>query len=310
MQLRSTEARFPGAERLHSAPAPDILNLLHKGQAGALAAVAVAKPRITEAAVAALRVLKQGGKLGYAGAGSAGLMAMSDCLELAGTFGIAPARTPMLFAGGAAALLNMSGAVEDDTDAAREDVVRAGLGTGDAVICVSASGTTPYTVAVAEAAQTAGATTIAIANVGGSGLLKSADHPVFLDTGAEVIAGSTRLGAATAQKVALNMISVLIGIGLGHVHGGYMVNLVADNAKLADRAERIVAAIAEVSKDAAAEALARADGALKPAILIATGSSAHEARNMLAEADGHLAVAFAARETRNGRQAQKTGSEP
>ena len=171
-------------------------------------------------------------------------MALADAMEIAATFGIPASQTPVLFAGGVATLLDHSGATEDEADQAVADLRAAGLAAGDVVICVAASGTTPYTVAVAEAARAAGATVVGIANVAASRLLALADIPVLLDTGPEVVAGSTRLGAATAQKIALNLISTLAGIRLGHVHDGYMVNVVAANAKLRDRAARIVAALA------------------------------------------------------------------
>ncbi len=127
----------------------------------------------------------------------------------------------------------------------RADLARVGLGPGRCGDRVSASGSTPYTLRDCASGRTgSGATVVGIANVGGqSALLTLADIPVLLDTGPEVVAGSTRMGAATAQKVALNMLSVLMALHLGHVHEGYMVNVVADNAKLRDRAARIVAAV-------------------------------------------------------------------
>ena len=135
---------------------------------------------------------------------------------------------------------------------------------------------------------------VGVANVAGSPLLEAAQIPVFLDTGAEMVAGSTRLGAATAQKIALNMLSTLAGIRLGHVHDGYMINLVADNAKLLRRAARIVAAVAGKDADAAAAALEAADGAVKPAILIAMGARDRDhALDLLAASGGHLEAAFA-----------------
>ncbi|HMO69726.1 MAG TPA: N-acetylmuramic acid 6-phosphate etherase, partial [Novosphingobium sp.] len=206
-----------------------------------------------------------------------------------GTFGLPPARTPVLFAGGAAALLHLRGGVEDDAGAARAEVAALALGSGDAVICVSASGGTPYTVAAAQAAGAAGATVIGIAAVPGSALLAAAHHPVALETGAEVIAGSTRMGAATAQKVALNLMSVLVGVRLGAVHDGYMVDVVADNAKLTERAARIVAAIAGCDGAAARMALAATGGAVKPAVLVAKGMTPAQAVAALAASGGHLA---------------------
>ena len=130
---------------------------------------------------------------------------------------------------------------------------------------------------------------IGLANVAGSPLLEIADIPVLIETGAEVVSGSTRMGAATAQKVALNMLSVLIGLRLGHVHDGYMVNVVADNLKLMDRAARIVAAIAGVDRAAAETALSQSDGQVKTAILVARGMNTADARRALERSDGHLA---------------------
>lgn len=285
----STEARHPASAGLHALPDAAVLGLVLDAQAAAITAVRPALSALGAVADAAARALQGAGKLAYAGAGSAGLMALSDNLELAGTFGIAPDRTPMLFAGGADALLHMRGSVEDDTAQALADVDAAGIGAGDVVICVSASGATPYTLAVAQRARALGAGVAGLANVAGSALLKAATWPVLLDTGPEIVGGSTRLAAGTAQKAALNLMSVLLGVRLGHVHDGYMVNLVADNAKLQGRALRIVAALAGTGPAAAKAALAAAAGAVKPAVLMARGRSPAEAAAQLTESRGHLA---------------------
>ncbi|MDP5308186.1 N-acetylmuramic acid 6-phosphate etherase [Paracoccus spongiarum] len=289
MTIRSTEARHPAAQGLHRQPAAQAMALLLEAQRGALAALVPAIPALGRAAEAGVAALRGGGRMGYAGAGSSGLMALADCLELPGTFGLAPDRTPMLFAGGPDALLRMHGGVEDDPALALADLDRAGLGRGDALLVVSASGTTPYALAVATAARARGVTVTGIANVAGSALLDAAEIAVLLDTGAEMVAGSTRMGAATAQKVALNMISVMVGIGLGHVHDGQMVNLIADNAKLVDRAARIVAELAGVPRPEAEAALARTGGAVKPAILVARGAAPDTASDALRDSGGHLA---------------------
>lgn len=292
MADRSTEALHPLATGLHLAPADQVLTRALEAQQAALATVRPALPALEQAATHAARVLRDGGKLAYAGAGSSGLMALADCLELLGTFGIPAERTPMLFAGGADALLRMTGGVEDDAALAATDLARAALGPGDALIAVSASGSTPYTLAVAEGAARAGAKVVGIANVAGSPLLAAADVPVLLDTGAEIVAGSTRLGAATAQKVAMNLISVLTGVHLGHIHDGMMVNVIADNAKLRDRAARIVAHVAGVDTGVARVALNRTNGAVKAAVLVARGAAPDAARSRLAETGGHLAAAL------------------
>lgn len=289
MTERPTEARHPASEGLHARAAGQVMADLLAAQAAAVAAVGPALPALEAAAEACAAALTGGGRMAYAGAGSSGLMALADALELAGTFGIAPHRTPVLFAGGAAALMHLRGGVEDDAAAARAGVAALGLGGGDVLIGVSASGSTPYTVAAAQAARDAGAAVIGIASVPGSALLAAAQHAVVLDTGAEVIAGSTRMGAATAQKVALNLMSVLVGIRLGAVHDGFMVDVVADNAKLAERAARIVAAIAGCDAAAARAALTATGGAVKPAVLVARGMTPAQAMAALVASGGHLA---------------------
>ncbi|WP_287885284.1 MULTISPECIES: N-acetylmuramic acid 6-phosphate etherase [Paracoccus] len=289
MTASGTEARHPASTGLHARSGGDVLGILLQAQVSALGALEAALPALERAAEAAGAALRRGGKLGYAGAGSSGLMALADCLELAGTFGIAPERTPMMFAGGAEALLHLKGSVEDDPALALADLDRAGLAAGDVILCLSASGRTPYALAIATAAQERGVTVAGFANVAGSALLERADIPVLIKTGAEVVSGSTRMGAATAQKVALNMLSVLVAIRLGHVHDGYMVNLVADNIKLVDRAARIVAAVAGVTRDEAEVALSRTGGAVKPAILVARGMASDTAEARLAETGGLLA---------------------
>jgi N-acetylmuramic acid 6-phosphate etherase len=294
MADRPTEALHPLSAGLHLAPAAEVLSRALSAQEAALAAVRQSLPALEAAATKAAEALRQGGKLAYAGAGSSGLMALADCLEMLGTFGIPADRTPMLFAGGADALLKMTGGVEDDPALAAADLARAKIGPQDVLIAVSASGTTPYTLTVVEGAKKIGATVIGIANVADSQLLQQADVPIFLDTGAEIVAGSTRLGAATAQKVAMNLVSVLVGVQLGHIHDGMMVNLIADNAKLKERAARIVARVAGVDTSIARVALNRANGAVKPAVLVARGATPDAALARLNSAGGILADALTA----------------
>ncbi|MBL4927314.1 N-acetylmuramic acid 6-phosphate etherase [Fuscibacter oryzae] len=292
MTTPATERRHPQTQGLQALPGAAVLSLALDSQIAALSAVRPALPALERAALAAAQALSSGGKLAYVGAGSSGLMALADCLELSGTFGIAPDRTPMLFAGGATALLHMTGAVEDDLSLAGADFSRANLGAGDVALCISASGSTPYTLAVARLCKAAGTVVIGLAHAPGTPLLDLADIPVCLETGPEIVAGSTRLGAATAQKAALNLISVLVGLRLGHVHDGFMVNLVADNAKLVDRAARIVAALSGQPVARAHEALAATSGAVKPAVLVAAGAAPAKAQSLLTDSGGHLGPAL------------------
>jgi N-acetylmuramic acid 6-phosphate etherase len=286
---RRTESRHDHSDGLHARDGMVVLDQILTAQIAALQSLRPVMGQIRAAADAATQALRRGGKMGYAGAGSSGLMALADCLELPGTFGISPEQVPMMFAGGAQALLHMQGGVEDDPALALADLDRSGLGAGDVVLCLAASGGTPYTLTIARQAQAKGVVVVGFANVDASPLLRLADIPVLLDTGPEIISGSTRMGAGTTQKVALNMLSVLVGIGLGHVHDGYMVNVVADNAKLIDRAARIVEQLASVTPDAARHALSQSGGAVKPAILIAKGASPEQAARALHETDWHLA---------------------
>jgi N-acetylmuramic acid 6-phosphate etherase len=294
MTDRRTEARHSSAAGLQDASPADVLTRLLDAQLDAAAAIRPAIPALARAATAAAAALSAGHRMAYAGAGSSGLMALADCLELSGTFGIAPDLTPMLFAGGTAALLHMTGAVEDDPALAASDLARLAPHPGDVLLCLSASGSTPYTVEIARMAKAAGATVVGLANVVDSLLLRLADIAVLMDTGPEVVAGSTRMGAATAQKIALNMLSVLVGLQLGHVHEGYMVNVVADNAKLADRAARIVSALSGADAERAGKALAMTGGAVKPAILVACGAAPEAAAAALEAHHGHLGPALAA----------------
>ncbi|MFW8611684.1 N-acetylmuramic acid 6-phosphate etherase, partial [Mesorhizobium ciceri] len=169
---------------------------------------------------------------------------------------------------------------------------------------ISASGTTPYAVRAIEEAARRGAATIGIANNRDSALLRQAQTAILLETPPELIAGSTRMGAGTAQKIALNMLSTLTAIHLGHVHDGYMVNLMADNIKLRDRAARIVAAVSGRGTDEAARLLEKSGGAVKTAILLAAGAdSTDAAQKILEEAGQKLRPALSAIEGSKGSKA-------
>ncbi|MDE3027120.1 MAG: N-acetylmuramic acid 6-phosphate etherase [Paracoccaceae bacterium] len=298
MTSARTEELHPASAGLHGLSSGDVLLRLLDAQLASAQCLYPCIPAIAQAVDVAARRYGVGGRLIYAGAGSSGLMALADCLELSGTYGIAPARTPMLFAGGVASLSDLRGDVEDVAANGVNDLARVDPTPRDVVICVSASGATPYTVAIAEAARRAGASVVGIANVADSALLALADVAILLDTGPELIAGSTRMAAATAQKIALNMFSTCLGVRLGHVHDGFMVNLRAENTKLQRRAARLVAAIAGCDEGSAIEALGLTDGEVKPAILVAQGASRVEAADLLKVSGGHLAPALAARTTR------------
>jgi N-acetylmuramic acid 6-phosphate etherase len=284
------DARYEGLDTWRD---DAILAALLEGQQRALNSVAAAIPALSQAARAAADKLAAGGRLIYVAAGSPALMSMADALELPQTYGVPHDRIVLVLADGETIARRLDGRREDDADAARADLAAVSVGAGDCVIGTSASGTTPYTVAGLEAARAAGAVTVGIAGNAGVRLLQVADIPVLLDAGPEVISGSTRMGAGTAQKAALNMLSTLMGVHLNHVYDGLMVNVVADNDKLRGRAARIVAKITGVEPAEARHALELSGGKVKPAVLIAAGvKSLAEAGRLLGETKGNLRTAL------------------
>lgn len=293
MTERQTEQLHIDANGLDLRTDLDIAALLARGQADAAKSVEQAIPAIGRAGALAAKAVGSGGRLIYAAAGSSGLMALADSLELPGTYGISRDQIVVLLAGGADAMVNMRGGPEDDGAAAREAVLGIGPGPNDCLIAVTASGSTQYPLEAVRAARALGVATIGISNNAGAAISEIVDVAVHLPTPAEVIAGSTRMGAGTAQKIALNMISTIMAVRLGHVHDGYMVNVVADNEKLRHRACGMVEAIAGVSAKTAQEALHRSGGAVKAAVLLAKGADIDRANDLLARHNGFLRPALA-----------------
>ncbi|OIQ28902.1 MAG: N-acetylmuramic acid 6-phosphate etherase [Alphaproteobacteria bacterium MedPE-SWcel] len=270
MPTAATEQLHTKAKDLDVRALSDVALILAQSQQAAAQAALPAIDAICSGALAMARAIQTGGTLHYAAAGSSGLMAAADALELGGTFSIPATQLRIHMAGGLPVGVEMPGDTEDDINGLKRDL--AGVNSTDVIIGVSASGTTPFTVEAARLAKRRGATVIGIANNAGSELLNLSDHAIHLNTAPEVVSGSTRMGAGTAQKIALNMLSTLMAIELGHVHDGMMVNLRADNIKLRARARHIVARAANVAQDAAATAIEAADGNTKCAILIAAGA--------------------------------------
>lgn len=275
------------------APA-DILEILLNNQLEAAHAVSKASNSIEKAASAAASRVSKGGKLIYIGAGSSGLAALCDALELPGTFGLEREQIHILMAGGAENLLDFKAISEDDSKQAEADIHSANISKDDCAICVSASGTTPYTTKAIQILKSKGATTIAITNNEKSTALLEADIGIFLPTPSEIIAGSTRLGAGTAQKIALNMLSTLMAIHLGHIYDGYMVNLRANNIKLRKRALGIICQISGCTEEQATKHFHTSNGKVKIAVLLASGCKDHKtALSLLNEHDGNLRSALA-----------------
>lgn len=264
-----------------------------EAQLAAVAAIKPALPAIEAAAVAGVLRLSAGGRLIYAGAGTSGRIGVQDGAELPPTFNWPHDRLVLLMAGGEAAFTRAVENAEDDLAAGEAAIAANAVCADDIVIGIAASGSTPYTLGCLRAANAAGALTIAVANSADGTILREALHPILVETGAEVIAGSTRMKAGTAQKVVLNLLSSLIMVRLGHVHDGLMVDMKATNEKLRRRAERMLRQITGVSLDAARQALALSDGRVKTAVLVARGVAPTEAEALLARHGGSLRAAMA-----------------
>lgn len=285
MTTEASLARYRDAETW---PTEEGLAAMLDQQGMALFAVRQALPALSAAVTAAAMRLRVEGRLVYAGAGASGRLAVQDGVELYPTFGWPHDRLATLVAGGEAALTRSVEGAEDDREAGAAAADGLALGEADVMVAVAASGGTPYTCAALEAARRVGALTIGLANNAGSPLLLAAEHPVFLPTGPEFLPGSTRLSAGTAQKVALNLFSTRLMTELGRVYRGLMVGVVASNAKLVARGQRIVAELTGVAPDVAADAYEAADCDIRLAVLILDGHGRTAAQGLLDACGGDL----------------------
>jgi N-acetylmuramic acid 6-phosphate etherase len=286
-----TEQHRPELADLDLRATSELVQLMTADQSEALDAVRAAADVITEAIDAVVARLEQGGRLIYVGAGTAGRMGLLDAAECPPTF--TTDRVVGVMAGGPDAFLVSREAVEDDAEAGAGDIETLGVGPGDAVVGLTASGRTPYTLGAVDRAKELGAVTIGITCNPDAELSKRVDHAVEVVVGPEVIAGSTRLKGGTAQKVVLNMISTIAMVRIGKTFGNLMVDLKATNEKLRDRARRIVMQATECEAEAADRALADADGEVKVAILmLLTGIDADQSRRRLSAHRGRVRQAL------------------
>ena len=262
-----TEAALPRYRDAETWPGEEGMAAMLENQFGAFVAVRLALPALAAAVTEAAHRLRPGqGRLIYAGAGASGRLAVQDGVELHPTFGWPADRLCYLVAGGTGALVRSAEGAEDDGPAGDQDMAALTPGADDVLISVAASGVTPYTRAVQSRARAAGTLTIALANNAGSPLLTEAAHPVLLHTGPEFLAGSTRMTAGTAQKMALNLLSTRLMTELGRVQQGLMVDMVPSNAKLVARAHRMVATLAGVPLPEAIAAWEAAGGQVRLAV--------------------------------------------
>jgi N-acetylmuramic acid 6-phosphate etherase len=282
-----TEASDPSTADLDLRSTSELVRLMNTTDATVPTAVGSALDSIAAAIDAIAARLEYGGRLVYVGAGTSGRLALVDAVECETTFAVRRGIVIAVIAGGAEATAAAQEHAEDDADAGRAQLRTLGITANDAVVAVSASGRTPFALGALTEAGTAGALTIALTSVADSDLGRAAEHEIAVIVGPEVVAGSTRLKAGTAQKLVLNMISTIVMVRLGKTFGNLMVDVVATNDKLRARVHRIVRLATGVGDDAASAALASADGDAKVAIVsLLAAVSPEEARARLEQTNG------------------------
>jgi N-acetylmuramic acid 6-phosphate etherase len=285
-----TEHISPRFVDLDSWSTGDMIAAMYDGQLAACAAVRPALPAINAAVDDAVSALKCGGRLVYVGAGTSGRIAIQDGAELRPTYDWPNDRIVFVMAGGMQAVLQSVEGAEDNEQKGAEAIADAEVHQNDVVIAVAASGTTPFTVGALRAAGARGALCIAVANNRGAPLFEPARHRILIETGTEVLAGSTRMQAGTAQKIVLNVFSTAVMVKLGRVYRGLMVSMRASNAKLLRRAEIIVSQIVGCNENDAAQFVQQAEGEVKIAVLLGLGWEKTDATAALLKHEGNLRV--------------------
>lgn len=279
-----TEQENPRTAQISSLPTEEMLRLINEEDARVANAVAMVLPEITRAVDGIVARLDQGGRLFYVGTGTSGRLGVLDAAECPPTFGVSTELVQGIIAGGFDACYRAVEASEDDAAAGAADIVGRGLTKNDALVGIAASGRTPYTVGAVESARQLGAFTVALTSTPGSLITGAAEISIVPVVGPEVIAGSTRLKAGTAQKLVLNMISTTTMIRLGYVTGNRMTNVQPRNVKLRARAERILAAEADLDDHSAAATLDAAGGDLRVALVMSkSGCDRETAQTALKE---------------------------
>jgi N-acetylmuramic acid 6-phosphate etherase len=287
----------PSAEhaQLDQYPTTELINTLVDDQTNAVKAVRAAAPRLAAAVTAAVPRMEAGGRLIYVGAGTSGRLGLLDSVELYPTFSWPHERALALLAGGQQAMFVAVEGAEDDLEQGAADLIATNPTANDVVLLLAASGATPYVLGALRAARAAGALTVGFANNTGSPVAGEAEIGVTLDTGAEIISGSTRLKAGTSQKIALNTFSSALMVRLNKVYGNLMVDLKPTNAKLVLRAVRLTMFATGADESAARAALEQCDFHVKVAIVaLSKKTSIDQARALLEAAHGSVRQALGA----------------
>ena len=294
MQSTRTESAHPQHSELDLYPVEQLVRALADDQLEAVNAVRAAAPDLARAVEAAVPRMEAGGRLIYIGAGTSGRLGLLDSVELLPTFSWPAERAIALLAGGPSALMQAVEGAEDDSAQGAADVAAQNTGANDVVLAIAASGQTPYVLGGLRQARAAGALTIGFANNPGSRVAADADIGVTLDTGAEIISGSTRLKAGTAQKIALNTFSSALMVRLHKVYGNLMVDMKPTNAKLVQRAIHLTILASGADADAARRMLESCGYRIKIAVVaLKLGLSVEAAAARLQQAGGALRAALA-----------------
>jgi N-acetylmuramic acid 6-phosphate etherase len=285
--LPITEQENLKTSNLSSLPVREIVSLMNSEDKLVAAAVELVLPAVEQAVAGIVSRLQRGGRLFYIGTGTSGRLGVLDAAECPPTFGVSPNLVQAIIAGGYEACYRAVEASEDDAAAGQQDLQARNFASGDALVGIAASGSTPYTVGAVRYAQRCGAFSVAITCAPGSPITEAAEVSIVPVVGPEVIAGSTRLKAGTAQKLVLNMLSTATLVKLGYVTGNRMTNVLPRNAKLRARAIRIIMAETGLEEQTAVECLEKAVGNLPAALLMAKlGCSLEAAKRALAAAAG------------------------
>lgn len=284
-----TEQPNPKTERIDQLDTMEILNVINQEDQKVALVVRDALPQIEQAVKAITVAFVRGGRLLYIGAGTSGRLGVLDAVECIPTFSIIPGQVQGLIAGGSAAMMRSIEGVEDMPQAGEDDLRALNLTADDIVVGIAASGRTPYVLGAMEYARQVGATTVGISCNVPAPVLDAADIKIGLPVGPEVITGSTRMKAGTAEKMVLNMLSTASMIETGKVYGNLMVDVQITNEKLARRANRIVQEMTGIDEATADDLLKRAGSNAKVAIVMQRrGVDVDTARAILKDANGHL----------------------
>lgn len=292
----TTETRNQATAHLDTMTALEVVTIMNQEDATVPRAIKRVLPQIAKAVEMTAAHLANGGRMFYVGAGTSGRIGALDASESTPTFGIPAEMVQFLIAGGPQAVVKPAEACEDSREQGRRDMAAKKPGKRDVVVGIAASGYTPYTISAIEYARSKGAATVAITCNDGSDLGKAAELAIEVDVGPEVLTGSSRLKAGTAQKLICNMLTTGTMAQLGYVYSNLMVNMHVKNTKLLERGRSIVETLAHINRDAAAQALERADMSVPLAlVMLKADVSKSEAKRRLRQAKGNVRKAIASK---------------